>query len=157
MILVELALQGAKGFPPLVRMGLKPGINIFRCPDPTLRSAVVDATYHTLFPDPSRGSATAHLVGAAQTRIALTFFGRDKITYRILRDASNGATKLYKFDPAQNQYQLFTAVAQEVAQYLRVQQRLPDEVGYERLFLFSRETLPSKGAQARSRSGAAMG
>jgi hypothetical protein len=156
MIFVELALQGVKGFPPLVRMGLKVGLNVLRCPDPAMRSALVDAIYHAMFPDPSRGSATAHLVGTEPTRIALTFFGRDKITYRILRDAANGATKLYRFEPSQNQYQLFTDMAQEVAQYVRVQQHIPDEVGYERLFLFSRETLPSRGAQARSRSGAGV-
>src|SRR5687767_12617477 len=103
MILVELALQGVKGFPPQVRMGLKPGLNVFRSADPNVRASLVDAAYHALFPDPSRGSATAHLVGGSPARIALTFFGRDKITYRVLREADNGATKLYKFEPEQNQ------------------------------------------------------
>jgi hypothetical protein len=155
MILVELALQGVRGFPPQVRMGLKPGLNVFRSNDANIRGALVDGIYHSLFPDPARGSATAHLVGGNPSRIALTFFGRDKITYRVLREAQNGATKLYKFDPQQNQYELFTEVAQEVAQYIRVQQRIPDEVGYERLFMFTRETMPSKGVKGRTRSGAA--
>ncbi len=152
MFVVELALQGMRGFPPLVRMELKPGLNVWRCPDSALRSSLIDATYHAFFPDPSRGSATAHLVGGDPSRIAVTFFGRDKITYRILRDAANGATKLYKFE--NDKYQMFTNVAQEAAQYLRVQQRIPDEVGYERLFVFSPQTMPSRGAKARSRSGA---
>lgn len=156
MIIVELALQGLANLPDLVRMGMKPGVNVFRSTDRSVRTGLVDAVYHTLFPDPSRGSATTHLVRTpgAVARIAVTFFGRDKITYRVLRDADNGATKLYKFDQSQNKYVIFTDASQEVAQYIRVQQRIPDEVGFERLFMFTPETMPSKGLGARTRSGA---
>lgn len=156
MIIIELALQGLKNFPELVRMAMKPGVNVFRSSDRFARTAVVDAVYHTLFPDPSRGSATTHLIGTPGqvARIAVTFFGRDKITYRALRDADNGATKLFKFDQGQNKYALFTDASQEVAQYIRVQQRIPDEVGFERLFMFGPETMPSKGTGAKTRSGA---
>jgi hypothetical protein len=154
MIIVELAAQGLEGFPAMARAALKPGLNVIRAPDAKFRSAIVDCLYHSLFPDPSRGSATSHLSTQGESRIAVTFYGRDKVTYRVLRDADNGASKLYKFDAKENKYVLFTNVAQEIAQSIRVQQRIPDEVAYERIFLFAANTLPSKGARAKSRSGA---
>ena len=158
MILVELALQGLKGFPELVRLPLKPGLNVARPSDRALGAAIFDAYYHTLFPDPSRGNATAHLVAsrAARSRMALTFYGRDRVTYRLIREADSGATKLYKFDVDTQQYKLFTKSASEAAQYVRVQQRLPDEVSYERLFVFAPESMPSRGQRARTRSGAPL-
>ena len=158
MIVVELALQGIKGFPELVRLRLKPGLNVVRPSDRALGTALFDAFFHTLFPDGARHNATAHLVmsRAERSRAALTFFGRDRITYRMIREADSGAIKLYKFDKDSKQYRLFTDTAKDAANYVRVQQHLPDDVSFERLFVFSPETMPSRGARARTRSGAPL-
>ncbi len=158
MIVVELALQGIKGFPELVRLRMKPGLNVARPSDRALGTALFDAFYHTLFPDPSRHNATAHLVmsRADRSRAALTFFGRDRVTYRLIREADSGAIKLYKFEQATKQYKLFTDAAKDAANYVRVQQHLPDEVSYERLFVFSPESMPSRKERARTKSGAPL-
>lgn len=158
MIVVELALQGIKGFPELVRLRMKPGLNVARPSDRALGTALFDAFYHTLFPDPARHNATAHLVmsRADRSRAALTFFGRDRITYRLIREADSGAIKLYKFDQATKQYQLFTDATKDAANYVRVQQHLPDEVSFERLFVFSPESMPSRRDRARTKSGAPL-
>lgn len=158
MILVELALQGIKGFGALKRVPLEAGLNVARLPDAARRAALLDAVYHCLFPDSARPEATRHLVEptARESRIALTFFGRDKVTYRVIRDAETGGMKLYRFEPETKQYHLFTSAAAEVAQYLRVQQQLPDEVGFERLFTYAPEAMPSRGAQAKTRSGVGL-
>jgi hypothetical protein len=155
MILVELALQGVKGLPDVVRLPFKTGVNLAFLPDASQRRALLDLIYHCLFPDPGRGSATTALAepGAEAARAALTFYGRDKVTYRLIRELVTGAIKLYRFDAEAKKYRLFTASAAEAAQYVRVQQQLPDEVSFERLFVFSPESMPSRQGKARTRSG----
>lgn len=158
MILVELALQGVSGFPGQLRLPFKGGVNVACDVDPQRREAIIDAVYHCLYPDTSRAEATAHLADpdAAESRIALTFHGRDRVTYRLIRDVVSGAMKLYRFDPEAKKYRLFTASAAEAAQYVRVQQQLPDEVSFERLFVYGPKSLPSQGDRARTRSGAGL-
>lgn len=158
MILLELALQGVRGFPPLTRIAFRPGMNVARTVDPVQRRALLDAIYHVMYPDPARSGATAKLAdpAAKESRIALTFYGRDKATYRLVREVVTGGVSLHKFDAEQNKYNALTRVANETAQYLRVQQQLPDEVAYERLFVYAPEALLSLGTRARTRSGVAV-
>jgi hypothetical protein len=158
LIFLELALQGIAGFAPLTRIAMKPGINVGKTSDAVARRAILDAIYHTLYPDPARASATERLVdpSAKESRIALTFFGRDKETYRVVREAQNGAVSLHKFDKTTKKYGALTRAALEVAQYVRVQQQLPDEVGFERLFVMSPEAMPSRGVRAKTRSGSGL-
>ncbi|MBK6683164.1 MAG: hypothetical protein IPG45_01720 [Deltaproteobacteria bacterium] len=156
MIIVELALQAIKGFPAQLRLPLKPGLNVAKTSDRELRRALFDAIYHTLYPDPSRAGGTAHLCASKEARIALTLYGRDKATYRLLRDAETGATRLFRYDADKQKYALLSEASQEAAQYVRVQQQLPDEVSFERLFLYAQETFPSLGDRARTRSGAPL-
>lgn len=156
MIIVELALQAIKGFPAQLRLPMKPGLNVLKTSDPELRRAFFDAIYHTLYPDPSRAGGTAHLAASKEARIALTLYGRDKATYRLLRDAETGATRLFRYDADKQKYALLSEASQEAAQYVRVQQQLPDEVSFERLFLYAKETFPSLGDRARTRSGAPL-
>lgn len=158
MIFLELALQGIQGFAPLHRISLKPGINVGRSAEAYPRRAVLDAIYHSLYPDPARANATERLAdrSAKDSRIALTFFGRDKETYRIVREAVTGAVSLHKFDKDTKKYTALTRTALEVGQYLRVNQQLPDEVGFERLFTLAPESMPSKGLRAKTRSGSGL-
>ncbi len=150
MILVELALQGIEGFPAQLRIPLRRGLNVASAVAPLQRRSVVDALYHCIYPDGARAEATAHLAAAQATesRIALTFYGRDKVTYRLIREVVSGAMKLYRYAPESKKYRLFTSSVAEVAQYIRVQQQLPDEVSFERLFIYG----PQDGS---TRSGAA--
>ncbi|MEM7674893.1 MAG: hypothetical protein AAF449_02705, partial [Myxococcota bacterium] len=158
MILVELALQGIRGFPSLHRIAMKPGLNVARWSSADQRRALIDLLYHTLFPDPARGQSTTALADpdASQSRVALTFYGRDKLGYRLIRDTVTGATKLYRYDDKKSKYRLFSEVSTEVAQFVRVQQQLPDEVAFERLFTFDPLQRPSLAAKARTRSGAPL-
>lgn len=158
MLLLDLALQGVRGFSPRARIAFRPGVNVGRLAEPGRRRALIDLIYHSLYPDPSRAGSTAKLAdpGAKESRVALTFFGRDQASYRIMRDVVTGAVSLHKFDASANKFMTLTRVSHEVAQYVRVQHRLPNEVDYERLFVFSPDTMPSRGARAKTRSGAAI-
>ncbi|MCB9654453.1 MAG: hypothetical protein H6729_10035 [Deltaproteobacteria bacterium] len=154
MMLVELALRGISGFPSTARLRLRTGVNVLRTPNLKLRQTVIDAMFHTLYPDGMRASATAALVDHAQddARIALTLYGRDRATYRLLRQAEFGAMELHRFDPTAKRFVGMSSAGQEIAQYLRVQQQLPDDVTFERLFVLDRAAMPSHGARARFRS-----
>lgn len=155
MIFLEVALQGIRGFSPLTRFTLRPGMNVGIAKDPLVRRALLDAMYHALYPDPTRTAATSKLAepSAKESRIALTFFGRDRGTYRIVREAVSGAVSLHKFEPTQSKFAMLTRSAQETAQFVRVQEQIPDDASYERLFMFSPETMPSLGEGAKTRSG----
>jgi len=155
MILVEIALQNAKTFPPKARLALRGGLNVLHVASSDQRSILVDAVYFALFPDPSRSSATEWFVEdpAQPARVALSVYGRDKKAYRILRDSRSGATRLHRFEPEKKRYELLTEVTTEAAQFIRVQQQLPDEVSFERLFVVAPDNRPSLGMRARSRSG----
>ncbi|MBK8014252.1 MAG: hypothetical protein IPK13_23250 [Deltaproteobacteria bacterium] len=156
MMLVELALRGISGFPETARLRLRPGVNVVRTSNRKLRRTIIDATFHTLYPDGMRASATSELVDRAQrdgdARIALTIYGRDRATYRLLRQAEFGAMELHRLDPATKRFVGMSSLAQEIAQYLRVQQQLPDDVTFERLFVLDRDAMPSQGTRARFRS-----
>ncbi|MGF1508347.1 MAG: ATP-binding protein [Myxococcota bacterium] len=153
MIVVELALKDVRGFESSSRLQLKPGLNVLRIQDGAARSALLDAVYFPLFPDPARAAATAPLAQTPSATVILTFYGRDKKAYRLRRNLETGATKLYTYAAQAKRYQLLTEVTQEAAQFVRVQQRLPDEVSYERLFLLDAHSMPSRGHEARTRSG----
>lgn len=137
---------------------MRSGLNVARADHPQQRRTLFDLLYHTLFPDPSRSQATTALAdpGASQSRVALTFYGRDKRGYRMIRDTVTGATKLYRYSGDDKKYRLFSEVSTEAAQFVRVQQQLPDEVAYERLFMFDPQHLPSRGGRAQTRSGAPL-
>jgi hypothetical protein len=153
MILVEVAIQNARGFEPTVRIPLRPGINVLKLEDPRQRAAVLDCIYFPLFPDPARGTATAQLAEREDAKAVLSFYGRDKVAYRLMRNLTTGATRLYRFDGQAKRFALLSEVTQEAAQYVRVQQQLPDEVSFERLFLLSSATVPSRGPNTPTRSG----
>jgi hypothetical protein len=158
MLFLEVALQAIRGFLSPHRLPLREGLNVLRLADAEPRRALLDAVYHALFPSLSRADATAALADSASSkaRIALTFHGRDRITYRVLREAVTGATRLFRYRGEERRFELFSRSAQDAVQYLRVQQRLPDAVDFERLLMFSPETMPSRGAGARARSGVAL-
>ena len=156
MRLLELAVKGVRGFnSPLTRVAFSPGVNAVVTADATVRQTVLDLIYFTLYPDTSRAGATADLAapGAPESRVALSVEGEGGEVYRVVREVASGAASLYRKVAASEQFQVLTQTSAEVAQFLRVQENLPDEVGYERLYMLGPDTFPSRGAQVRCRSG----
>ncbi len=144
MFLVELALQGVRGFPATARLPLKPGVNVAVRAQGPERAALIDLVFSALYPDAGRNTSRWADPKASAARLAVTLYGRDRVTYRLLRDLGTGATRLFRFDISTQRYQLLSETAPEIAQFLRTQQQLPDEATFERLFLFSADTLASK-------------
>lgn len=155
MYMVQLAVEGLATLPERTRIGFRGHLDILRVASPEGRAALVDVLFHTLFPDAERSEATLGLIDprAERHRALLTVAGKDRVPYRLMRDLRSGRCRLYRFDKQGGHHQLLTETASEAQQFLRVQQQLPDDASYERLFLFTPDTRASAGPDARSRVG----
>ena len=156
MYVVQLAVEGLAGFAERTQFGFRGQLDVVRLPSVEARTAFVDVLFHTLFPDPDRADATAAWAdpSAPKRRAVLTVAGKDKVPYRLMRGLEDGRARLYRFDRARGSHTLLSESGAEAQQFLRVQQQLPDDTSFERLFLIGPDTRASAGPEARSRCGA---
>ena len=154
---VEFALQGVRGFLPSVRVSLKPGY--WTLLPNTPGAPLVGLTSELCFPD-GRGSDAryASAEGGNTSKAALWIVGRDRATYRILRELGRSGA-LHRVNPTSRGHDLVTEEPTEMAQYLRAQVGFPPRGRYETLFTFTPGQLPSKrprrSAGPAARAGAA--
>ena len=139
---VEFALQGVRGFLPSVRVSLKPGYWTLLPANPG--APLVGLTSELCFPGGRGGDARyASTEGGAVSKAALWLVGRDRQTYRILRELGRSGA-LHRVNPASRGHDLVTEDPAEMAQFLRAQVGFPPRGRYETLFTFSPGQLPSK-------------
>jgi len=139
---VEFALQGVRGFLPSVRVSLKPGY--WTLLPNTPGAPLVGLTSELCFPDGRGGDARyASAEGGATSKAALWIVGRDKATYRILRELGRSGA-LHRVNPATRGHDLVTEEPTEMAQFLRAQVGFPPRGRYETLFTFTPGQIPSK-------------
>lgn len=155
MYLVQLAVEGLRGFPARMSLGFRGHLDVLAAADREKRTALLDVLFHTLYPDPERTEATRDLVaeGATQARSILTLSGRDKVPYRLVRNLRSGSARLFRYDHEQRRHVSLSENAREAVQFLRVEFQAPDDASFERLFIFAADGRASLGAEARSRSG----
>ena len=139
---VEFALQGVRGFLPSVRVSLKPGY--WTLLPNTPGAPLVGLTSELCFPDGRGGDARyASSEGGNTSKAALWIVGRDRATYRILRELGRSGA-LHRVNPATRGHDLVTEEPTEMAQFLRAQVGFPPRGRYETLFTFTPGQLPSK-------------
>ena len=139
---VEFALQGVRGFLPSVRVSLKPGY--WTLLPNTPGAPLVGLTSELCFPDGRGGDARyASAEGGTTSKAALWIVGRDRATYRILRELGRSGA-LHRVNPATRGHDLVTEEPTEMAQFLRAQVGFPPRGRYETLFTFTSGQLPSK-------------
>jgi hypothetical protein len=139
---VEFALQGVRGFLPSVRVSLKPGY--WTLLPNTPGAPLVGLTSELCFPDGRGGDARyASAEGGNTSKAALWIVGRDRTTYRILRELGRSGA-LHRVNPATRGHDLVTEEPTEMAQFLRAQVGFPPRGRYETLFTFTPAQLPSK-------------
>jgi hypothetical protein len=104
----------------------------------------VGLTSELCFPDGRGGDARyAAADGGSTSKAALWIVGRDKATYRILRELGRSGA-LHRVNPATRGHDLVTEEPTEMAQFLRAQVGFPPRGRYETLFTFTAGQLPSK-------------
>ena len=139
---VEFALQGVRGFLPSVRVSLKPGY--WTLLPATPGAPLVGLTSELCFPDGRGGDARyAAAEGGTTSKAALWLVGRDRQTYRILRELGRSGA-LHRVNPSTRGHDLITEDPSEMAQYLRAQVGFPPRGRYETLFTFTPGQLPSR-------------
>ena len=156
MYLVQLAVEGLRGFPQRISLGFRGHLDVLAAADREKRTALLDVLFHTLYPDPERADATRDLVaeGAGQARSILTLSGRDKVPYRLVRNLRSGSARLFRYDHEQRRHVSLSDNAREAVQFLRVEFHAPDDTSFERLFIFAADGRASLGVEAKSRAGA---
>ncbi|MGZ6070446.1 MAG: chromosome segregation protein SMC, partial [Myxococcaceae bacterium] len=139
---VEFALQGVRGFLPSVRVSLKPGY--WTLLPATPGAPLVGLTSELCFPDGRGGDARyASAEGGNTSKAGLWIVGRDRQTYRLLRELGRSGA-LHRVNPSTRGHDLVTEDPSEMAQFLRAQVGFPPRGRYETLFTFTPGQLPSK-------------
>ncbi|HVP59050.1 MAG TPA: chromosome segregation protein SMC [Myxococcaceae bacterium] len=139
---VEFALQGVRGFLPSVRVSLKPGY--WTLLPNTPGAPLVGLTSELCFPDARGGDARyASAEGGTTSKAALWIVGRDRATYRILRELGRSGS-LHRVNASTRGHDLVTEDPSEMAQFLRAQVGFPPRGRYETLFTFTPAQLPSR-------------
>jgi hypothetical protein len=152
---VEFALQGVRGFLPSVRVSLKPGY--WTLLPNTPGAPLVGLTSELCFPDGRGGDARyASSEGGNTSKAALWIVGRDRATYRILRELGRSGS-LYRVNASTRGHDLVTEEPTEMAQFLRAQVGFPPRGRYETLFTFTAGQLPSRRPKRSAGAGGRPG
>lgn len=142
MYLLELAVQGVRGFSPAGRFALKPGYLVLKAPPPG--TAPLTRVVTSLFFSEGTG-VDAELIapGAGQGKAGLTMLGNDQGTYRLLKQLGGGGT-LQRVNKQTAAFDLVSQEPAQITQVLREQVGVLPQALYEQLFCFTSSQLPSR-------------
>lgn len=141
MRLIELVVQGIKGWPAQARVSLAAGHCVLRAPATAQLRPVLDSLF---FYDgrPKAEDGRLEAPDASVVRAGVTFLAKDSFTYRLVRDLRGGAA-LHRLDPATGKFVPFTSDALEIGQYLRTSVGLPPRPIWGELFSIAADRLPT--------------
>ncbi len=141
MRLIELVVQGIKGWPTQARVSLAAGHCVLRAPATAqLRPVLESLLFYDGRPRPEDGRLEAP--DAAVVRAGITFLAKDSFTYRLVRDL-RGGTALHRLESSSGKFVPFTSDAIEIGQYLRTSVGLPPRPLWGELFSIAAERLPT--------------
>lgn len=141
MVILELAVQGVRGFSPSARLALKTGYTILKSPG-EIPAPLAGLSLALLFPD-GRGGDSAFLApGSKAGRAGVSLQAADGTVWRLVRDLG-GQGALNKLNRSTNQFEVFTQDASEMVHALRGA-GFPSRQLFEQLFTFSVGQLPSR-------------
>jgi len=148
MQILELAVQGVRGFSPSARAELPAGYAVLTPPS-NEAVALARLLSALLFPD-GRGSEAAFLApGCELGNASLMFRGNDQSIYYLARELG-GAGAIHRANQASGQWDLLTDEATELAEYLKAHVGLPPKRHFEQAFSLIPEHFPSKRPKARA-------
>lgn len=147
MILLELALQGVKGFPQSAKVALRPGYNVLLgATDKTPLARLLELL---LFAG-DEGQPSVELIASAgqPSRAGLTLLGKDGVTYRLVGDFASGGRALLKLDAATQKFTTLSERGSEVGQFLRGALGLPSRKMFTEMFSTTVASLPSRAGKS---------
>ena len=152
MFLVELVLQGIRGFQQLARVRFQGGFNFVAAGNEAGKTTSVDTIIRLLYPvnDPGKMEALVSRVVPEASRGALVVYSDDSSYYRVIQDFSKRAVNLSKYNPATKEFTLMHKDWETTAQFMTGLLPGISEEDYARLFVFRRESCSDRPAETAS-------
>ncbi len=148
MRLLELAVQGVRGFSPSARFAFLPSLQGLQGPA-DLPPPLIGLYLSLAYPD-GRGAESSFLApGAKLGRAGLSFEGDDAQVWRLVRELG-GAGALHRMNAQTNKYEVVSTESAEMAQVLRGTVGLLPRDTYADLYTFTVSQLPSKHRKGKS-------
>jgi uncharacterized protein YhaN len=150
MFLVELVLQGIRGFQQLARVRFQGGFNFVAAGNEAGKTTSVDTIIRLLYPvnQPGKMESLVSRVVPEASRGALVVYSDDGSYYRVIQDFSKRAVNLSKYNPATKEFTLMHKDWETTAQFMMGLLPGISEEDYGRLFVFRRESCSGQPAAA---------
>jgi hypothetical protein len=141
MFLVELVLQGVRGFSEPARLRFKGGYNLVIAGNESGKTTAVDTMQRLLFPTGQAGALD--LLVSRQTpdasRSALVMCSDDGVYYRIIQDFSKRAVNLSRYNPTSKDFSLLHKDWDSAMQFMAEMTAGMTAEDFSRIFVFQRE------------------
>jgi len=153
MFLVELVMQGIRGFRELARLRFQSGFNLVVAGNEAGKTAAVDSMQRLLFPvdQPSRMASLISRYVPDASRGALVVSSDDSGYYRLIQDFSKRAVNLSKYNPATKEFSLMYKTWESAVPFMAELTAGITEEEYAQLFIIRRD---QRAARSASRAAA---
>ena len=141
MLILELAVQGVRGFSPSVRVAFKAGYTVLVSPT-EIPAPLAGLTTALVYPDGRGGDGAFLAPGSRVGRAGLSMQSADQNVWRVVRELG-GQGALHKLDRQTNQFEVLTQEGTELNQALRAA-GFPARFTFEQLFTLTVGQLPSR-------------
>jgi uncharacterized protein YhaN len=148
MFLVEIVMQGIRGFRELARLRFQSGFNLIAAGNESGKTAAVDSMQRLLFPvnQPARMASLISRSVPDASRGALVVTSDDGGYYRLIQDFSKCGVNLSKYNPATKEFSLMYKTWETAAPFMDGLTGGITEEEYARLFIIRREQLAGHAA-----------
>lgn len=148
MLLLELAVQSVRGFSPSIRIALKPGFVVLKCPA-DVPAPVAGLVAALCYPD-GKGQDAAFLAPGQRTgKAGISFQANDNGVWRLVKELG-GQGSLHKLNLATRQYEVVTQDATEMQAALRSQVGFPPRATFEQIFTLTPSQFPTRRASGKA-------
>jgi hypothetical protein len=141
MFLVELVMQGVRGFRELIRLRFQSGFNFVAAGNEAGKTTATDALQRLLFPNNEAGLlktlVSTHSPDAS--RGALVVFSDDGAYYRIIQDLSKQAVNVSKYNAGTKEFTLLHKDWDNAAQFMTGLTTGMSEQDFAKVFIFQRD------------------
>ena len=139
MFLLELVMQGVRGFKELVRLRFQPGFNFIAAGNEAGKTASVDSIVGLLFPGREATTSLISRETPDASRAALVVCSDDGAYYRLIQDLSKQAVNLSKYNASTKDFALLYKDREATVQFMAGLTTGMSEEEYSRLFVLRRE------------------
>ena len=157
MFLVELVMQGIRGFRELARLRFQNGFNLVAAGNEAGKTAAVDSMERLLFPvdQPSRIASLISRQVPDASRGALVVYSDESSYYRLIQDFSKCAVNLSKYNPATKEFSLLYKTWETAVPFMAGLTAGITEEEYAKLFIIRRDQRAVRSASPAAAAPAA--